>query len=248
MTIIEKLLALYQVDRQLRGLSNRIDSSRQHLRAQQVKLDELESRKRALEDERRRFKADVAGHEAEIKGYDEKINRLREQMNQAKTNKEYTAFLTEVNTFKADRGKIEEQTLEQMSKIDALDVQIVELETALAERQRVRAAAQEEVAQRERDAADRLNELEEERKLKAADVPSEALSEYNRVINLVDDEPMAPVVEENRRRMEYSCGACCMAVTAETFNALMVGQRLVTCSNCGVILYVEPALADSIRK
>jgi hypothetical protein len=248
MTIIDKLMTLYQVDKQLRGLTNRIESSKQYLRAQQAKLDDLETKRRALDDQRRRLRAEVANHEAEIKGYDEKINHLREQMNQAKTNKEYTAFLTEVNTFKADRGKIEEQTLEQMGKIDALETQIAELDVAIAERRKMSEAAEADVKQREQDASERLEELKREREQKAAEVPSDALAEYGRVAKLVEDDPMAPVVEENRRRMEYSCGACYMAVTAETFNALMVGQRLVTCSNCGVILYIEPELAESIRK
>ncbi len=190
----------------------------------------------------------MANHETEIKGYDEKIAHLREQMNQAKTNKEYTAFLTEVNTYKVDRGKIEEATLGQMDKIEGLDTKIADLAAAIVEREKVRAAAEKEVARRQQDAADRLNELRQERELKAADVPRDMLAEYGRVQNYVGEEAMAPVIEENRRRMEYSCGACCMSITAETFNALMLGQRLVTCTTCGVILYVETELADSMRK
>jgi uncharacterized protein len=248
MTIMDKLLALYQVDKQLRGLTGRIDSSKQHLRAQEGKILDLETQKSGLEEERLHLKAEVANHETEIKGYDEKVAHLREQMNQAKTNKEYTAFLTEVNTYKVDRGKIEEATLGQMDKIERLDAKIEELVAAITEREKMRAAAKQEVARREKDASERLNELRQERELKATEVPKDTLAEYGRVQDYVGEEAMAPVIEENRRRMEYSCGACCMSITAETFNALMLGQRLVTCTTCGVILYVETALADSMRK
>ena len=246
--MMEKLRALHEVDKQLRGLRGRIESSQRRLRMQQEKLNKLEQEKQALEQHRQQVKARIANMEAEIKALDEKISSLREKMNLAKTNKEYTAFLTEVNTHKADRGRIEEDALKEMTAVEEMNEKISALDEQISERNRLKTAAENELNQRQQDAAERLAELEKERKVKAAEVPGEALAEYERLCRQFDGDAMAAIVEDNRKRMEYSCGSCYMSVTAETFNALMVGEKLVTCTSCGVILYVEPELAESMKK
>ncbi|MCK4873208.1 MAG: hypothetical protein KAS72_10825 [Phycisphaerales bacterium] len=248
MPLIEKLLALYRVDQQLRGLTGRITSAERYLRAQQSKLSELLASKDELLSRQRQLKATVANNEAEIKGYDERVTHLRDQMNLAKTSKEYNAFLTEVSTFKADRGAIEEKTLEDMSRIESIEAEVASLDELIGDREKVKAVAEADLTQRQADAAERLAELRAERTEKLRGIPATPLAEYEHLLEDTDGEPMATIVEENRRRMEYSCGACYMALTAETCNALMVGEKLVCCHNCGVILYIENELADAIRK
>jgi predicted nucleic acid-binding Zn-ribbon protein len=247
MSVHDQLLALYRVDQQISGLSGRIDSAKRHLRTQETKLAELTRTKEDLLSRQRQLKATVANYEAEIKGFDAKIAHLRDQMNEAKTNREYTAFLTEMNTFKTDRGAIEESALEEMSRVEAIEAEVLKIDELVLERTKLRDLAVKEVQKREADAADRLAELRAERELKAQEVPFAQREQYELARRDLE-EPMAPIVEVNRRRMEFSCGACYMALTAETFNSLMVGTKAVQCETCGVILYVEPELAETLRK
>jgi len=56
---------------------------------------------------------------------------------------------------------------------------------------------------------------------------------------------MAPVHEEDRRRMEYCCGGCFMQIPVEKVNLLARGDTLVTCGSCARILYFEAALKET---
>jgi len=120
MGLNDALRELNLVDQQLRGLESRLSGAKRHAHAQQLKLDQLQQQADELRDQLKHSQANAAGLENEIASADAKINRLREQMNAVKTNKEYSAMLVEVNTLKADRGKIEEQALEEMARADVL--------------------------------------------------------------------------------------------------------------------------------
>lgn len=245
MDVTNRLLRVYQLDRQLAGLQSRLRAAERFLEEQTRQLQAVEAKRNALLAQNKQISASVANQEMEIKGTDERIEHLREQMNQARTNKEYKAFLTEINLLKADRGKVEEEALGQMAKADELKSQIAELDRARAERQRMRGVAETERDARKAEIADRLSQLQAERVQAAQDVPGEVLSQYERLHELREEDAMAPVEITDRRRHEYNCGACMMSLPMEVSISLLSG-KLTTCSNCQCILYLPPEAADAI--
>src|SRR6266480_1588752 len=54
----------------------------------------------------------------DLKSRDAHIDKLRTQQQNAKNNKEYQAFLVEINTEKVDRNKIEEEVLKLMEQTE----------------------------------------------------------------------------------------------------------------------------------
>jgi len=166
-------------------------------------------------------------------------------MNNARTNKDYKAFLTEVNLLKTDKSKDEEEALAQMTKADELKVQIAELDTQHAEREKVQQVAETDCAARKAEIADRLEQMTRERAAAAAEVPAEVLTHYNRLFELRDEDAMAPVEITDRKRHEYNCGACMMSVPMETSISLL-GGKLTMCSNCQCILYLPAAAAEAL--
>src|SRR3954469_19618533 len=104
MSVTESLLRVFRVDQQLQGLQSRLRAAERFLGEQTKQLQTLDSKREALASQLKQSQVAVANHEGEMARIDARIEQLREQMNAARTNKEYKAFLTEVNTLKADRS------------------------------------------------------------------------------------------------------------------------------------------------
>lgn len=247
MSVTEKLLRVFRVDQQLGGLQSRLHAAERFLNEQTRQLQEIESKRTQLEGQLKQIQVGVSDHEGEMARLDAKMEKLREQMNSAKTNKEYKAFLTELNTFKADRSSLETEALEQMTKADALKKQVADLEAQRAERDKVRQVAAAERDARAEEIKDRLNQLKAERDKLVAEVPADAMKLYLDLVRTKGDEVMAPVEELDRRHHEYHCGSCQMTLPIETVAALIKSQVVTRCVSCGCILYIEKETAATVQ-
>lgn len=246
MNVTAKLVRLHRVESQIRGLTGRLKAAEAYLQTQKSQITTLSQQRESVAKQLRQLEATVHNNETEISSIDARIAKLREQMNSAKTNKEYVAFNTEVGTLKADRSLIEERALGSMSRLDDLRAEIGRIDAALAEREQVRSVAQGDRDQREAEIRDRLHELKQEREQVAAEVPPDALKRFEERARIhPEDDLMAPLEEYDRRNMEYACGACQVLLPIEKLNGLLGRGDLTTCSNCGVILYLEDALREA---
>ncbi len=246
MTINESLHALFLVDQQVRGLESRLDGARRHVRVQQIKIDQLTQQRDEILNQLKQAQAHGGSLENEISAIDERIDKLRSQMNTAKTNKEYSAFLVEVNTFKAEKGKLEDQLLEQMSRVEGFQAELQAIEQQLAEQQRIKLVADKELDERTAEVSEQLNALKADREKAADAVNPEPLSVFERLVETYEGEAMAPVIEEDRRRMEYTCGGCYMQIPVEKVNLLATQDVLVRCPSCSRILFLESELKASM--
>jgi len=245
MDITSRLLRVYQLDRQLAGLQSRLRTAERFLDEQTGQLKALDAKRAAVALQSKQIAASVANQENDIRSTEERLEHLREQMNNARTNKEYKGFLTEVNLLKADKAKVEEEALAQMTRADELKEQLVQLDAQRDERERMRAVAETDCATRKAEIADRLEALTKERAKAAAEVSADVLSQYERLFELRDEDAMAPVEIADRKRHEYNCGACMMSLPMETSISLLSG-KLTICSNCQCILYLPAEAAEAI--
>ncbi len=239
MTVTGKLVRVYQVDKQIRGLRSRLTAAERFLNEQNRVLGELATRKTAVEGQLRQLTASASNEEGEVARVSERIEELRERMNNARTNKEYKALLTEVNTLKEQRGTHEDGAISRLEQIDKLKAQLAEIEGQHAERTRMREVAESERQQREDEIRDRLKALEGEREDVVSDVPAEALRSYQELVEQREDEAMAPIEIADRKRHEFTCGSCMMTLPVESMSALLSHGSLTRCVSCGCILYLE---------
>jgi predicted nucleic acid-binding Zn-ribbon protein len=251
MSVTEKLLRVFRADQQLGGLQGRLKAAEKFLDEQTKLLAQIQARQDTLAAQLKQAQVAAADHEGEMARFDAKIDSLREQMNSAKTNKEYKAFLTELSTFKAEKSNAETAALEQMTRLDELKKQAAELDAQKAEREKVQKVASGERVKRAEEIKDRLAQLTAERATLAKDVPAEDMKVYADLVRRLGEEAMAPVEELDRRRHEYSCGSCQMAVPVETVSALIrgtaPGSPLVRCVSCGCLLYIEKDVAERLQ-
>jgi|CXWL01.1.fsa_nt_gi predicted nucleic acid-binding Zn-ribbon protein len=245
MSVTSKLLRVYQVDKQIRGLRSRLNAAEKFLSEQDKQLKAISEKKILVESQLKHLTATVKNIEGEMARLDARMEAIKTQMNSAQTNKEYKAFLTEHGTHKAERDRHETTALEHMAKLDEMKKQIADLDTQHDERERMRGVAASDRAAREVEIKDRLNELTAQRKIAVGEVPAEALTIFERLLDQRGEEAMASVEEQDRKRLEYNCGSCMMSITVESINGLVSGGKLTRCSSCGCILFMEKEIAEA---
>jgi len=242
-----KLLKVFLVDKQLSGLTARLRAAERFLGEQTSQLSSLEASKQTIESQLKHLGASVANQEGEMARLDARIEQLRNQMNSAQTNREYKAFLTEINTIKADRSKIETVALEQMAQIDALRAQSASIDAELAERKRMQSVAADDKTKRAEEIRERVEALKQERDALAREVPAQVLAMYTSLFARRDEESMAAVEVQDRKRHEFTCGSCMMSIPVETVNRLMTHGTITRCVSCQCILYMDAAATEAMQ-
>jgi hypothetical protein len=242
MHVTERLVRLLRVDQQLRGLTARLTGAERFLAEQVAALERIEKQSKEFESQAKQAAADAANHEGEMKRVDEKMARIRTQMDSAQTNREYKAFLTEMNTFKAERDASEAKALESMQKVESLKTKAANLATQSTERAKVRDVAKAERDARAAEIQSRVDELKAQRATIAAEFVAsdkDALALFNRLVEQRGDDAMATVEVHDRKRHEYTCGACQMSIPIEAVNGLLTSGRLTRCVSCQCILFLD---------
>ena len=246
MTLQDKLHRLFLLDQQLRGLRTRLDAATRTRTRQQARLDQLHTQHAELLQQLTAAQVHANAFESQCKDIDGRTAKRREQMKNVRNHKEYSALLVEVNTLKVEKGKLEDQALEHLTKVDELRKRMDELAGKMEEQKKLVGVADGEVAASRAEVGQQLDEVTAQRNAAAAEVPPEVLSQFEKLADEHEGEALAHVVIEDRRRMEYTCGGCFMGLPRERVNALFrANSDLVTCPNCRRILYADEALKDA---
>jgi uncharacterized protein len=239
MTVTDKLVRVFQVDKQLRGLQSRLGGAEKFLKDQTGQLAALATKQTGLEDQLKKLTAKLKDAEGEVARLDARIAQLRAHMESADTHKGHQAFLTEISTQKIEKEKAEAVALEHMTKSDELKKQLEEIATQKVDREKVKAVAADDRTKRQAEIQDRLDELKRERDKLAADVPADAMSTLDRLIHQRGDDAMAAIEVQDARRHEFNCGACMMSLPVDVVFALTTSGRLTKCSSCGCLLFAD---------
>lgn len=247
MSVTNQLLSVFRVDIEIRGLQSRLEAAERFLGEQTRKLADLGSQSESLQTQIRQLKATTANAEGESERIKVHIDDLREKMNNASTNKEYKAFLSEVNNLKEQRAVHDEQAIEGIEKIEELESKLAELESSKTDRDKVRGVAESDRQKRADDIAEKLAELRTKRDVLISDVPKHAMAIYEELLESRGDDAMAPLEIVDRKRHEYVCGSSMMSVPIEVAASLIQGKLTVS-PNDGCILYLTEEAEEELSK
>jgi len=188
---LEALLKLQSVERQLVEVRRQLKAKGAALELQQKRLEELQGEYKALRQEHQTRQKDIGSFELDLKSRDEQVTKLRLMLNTAKTNKEYAAILTQINTIKADTSRQEEQALRLMQTADDVQRRAEEIKGQIQQTEEhleeIRRTSAEDVAKLQA-----MQEgLEAKREAAADRVPRQHLSIFNRIAATREGEVMA---------------------------------------------------------
>ncbi len=236
------LFRLYQADRKLRDAQGRLDAVSKNVRVQERKVSELSENLRLNQSKLREQQSQSAQFDLDLKARDEKIEKLRAQQQTANTNREYQAFLVEINTEKLDKAKVEEQLLRAMETVEKMAAETAELQKTLEGEETKLEAMRAEIGGRVAELQKEADALKPARQAAAEAVPAKARDAFERLADKFDGEAMSALTKPDRRREEYACSICNMDLVTDVYNKLHSRDELMFCPSCHRILYIPEEL------
>jgi predicted nucleic acid-binding Zn-ribbon protein len=227
---LEQLLVLQDRDQKIKQVQaelKTIPQQRKTLEAQLASsaagLEALKQKGRQVEVERKKLELDVGTRT-------DTISRLKTQQYETRKNDEFQAMGHEIERYAKEIQKIEDQELELMVQADQLKEQV------MVEKKRT-GAANESVDRQMSDLESkaklletRLEELRKERTDLAADVGEDLLNRFERLFASKGDAAVVALEHE-------VCTGCHMKITTQTAVRVKAGKEIVSCEQCGRILY-----------
>jgi len=237
--VLNGLIKLQSIENRLRAAKAKLTRCRRNVVIQENQIRSLSNSLEAKTEEIQLTKIQSDRLELELKIGDEKIARLRASLNAAKTNKEYAAVLTMLNTTKADNSKVETQVLELLKDIEADEAEVVKLQDQIGLLKQTLEQIRKEAEFTAGKLEVEIGQIQAEWDGQAQTIPAESLDIFKRVAETYDGEALAMIDQHEGRTDSFSCGGCFMGITAESVNLLMTGDDIIRCPNCTRILVLS---------
>lgn len=227
---LEQLLILQDRQQKIRQIEGEIatvplqrKSLEGQLAASAAGVEALRQKSRQVEVDRKKLELDVGTRT-------ESIARLKGQQFQTRKNDEFQAIGHEIERYEKEIAKIEDEELELMLQVDKVKVELLgeEMKAGTLKESLNRQLA--DLDDKSKTLTARLEELNKERAELAGKIDEDVLDSFERLFNSKGDAAVVAV--------EHGvCTGCHMKVTTATAAAVKGGKEIVSCENCGRILY-----------
>ena len=227
---LEQLLVLQDRQQKIKQIQIEVEtlplqkkSLEAQLAASVAGVEVLKQKARKVEMDRKKLELDVGTRT-------ESISRLKTQQYQTRKNDEFQAIGHEIERYENEIRKIEDEELELMIEADKLkaDLGVEEKKAATVKESVARQTADLEVKSKTLES--RLEELTKERAEIAGKIDEDLLGRFERLFKSKGDAVVVPLEHE-------VCTGCHMKVTTQTAHRAKAGKEIVSCENCGRILY-----------
>jgi uncharacterized protein len=232
---LEKLIALQNLDTTIRKLEKDLESIPEKRAGIEAEFDRRAFEIRALESRRDEARHNRSRLENEVIDQRNRAERAERNLMSSKKQDEYTAAIREADAARKQISQLETQILEQMEALEqaeaALKERADEIATLNSDREaKLKAFDEETKLQSEQLATSRV-----EREQVFAALPKAMSNMYSRIRARIRD---GVAVAEARNR---SCTACFMALRPQVMAEIRRGADVITCDNCGRILFYVPS-------
>jgi len=240
------LVKLYQADQALREAQSRLESASRSVRIQERRVHDLSEKLKLDQSKLREQQAKAGELELDIKSRDAHLEKLRTQQQNSKNHKEDQAFLSEIDTEKTDKAKVEEEALKVMEQVEKMQAEVKELSAQLDGEKKKYEETKAQLSGKLGELQAEVDRLQPARDAAAASVPRKALDAFERLAEKFEGEAMGSVGKPDRRREEYICNACNMSLVADVYNRLHSRDEMVACPNCRKLLYIPDELPPEL--
>ena len=236
------LVKLFRADLELREAQARLDEAGKNVRLQERRVNDLDQKVKEAQSRLRQQQSRAGQLDLDMRSRDAHIEKLRTQQQTAKNNKEYQAFLIEINTGKVDRGKVEDEAVKVMEGVEKVQAEVTGLSAQLeAERAKLTEVKSQLGGTLAKLQAE-VDAMKPARDEAAAKLPPKVRDAFDRMADRYDGEALAKLTRPDRRREEYSCDACNMELAIDVYNKLHSRDEIVFCPSCRRILYIPEDL------
>jgi predicted nucleic acid-binding Zn-ribbon protein len=232
---LEKLIALQNLDTTIRRLEKELEAIPQRRAEIEGEFDQRAFEIRALESRRDEAKHTRARLENEVVEQRGRAERAERNLMSSKKQDEYTAAIREADAARKQISTLETQILEQMEGLEKAEAALKERADEIATLNSDREARLKAFDETTQEQSQQLITARAERDQVFANLPKPMSAMYSRISARIRD---GVAVAEARNR---SCTACFMALRPQVMAEIRRGEEIITCDNCGRILYYVPS-------
>jgi predicted nucleic acid-binding Zn-ribbon protein len=232
---LQKLIALQNLDTTIRKLEKDQQATPERRAEIEKEFDQRAFEIRALENRRDEAKHTRARLENEVMEQKGRVERAERNLMSSKKPDEYTAAIREADAARKLISGLETQILEQMEQLEQSEAALTERAGEIASMNSDREAKLKAFDEESGTIGERLAAARKEREEVFASLPKAISAQYSRIGARIRD---GVAVAEARNR---SCSACFMSLRPQMMAEIRRGDEIITCDNCGRILYVAPA-------
>lgn len=230
---IEKLLILQERDHRIRSVEGElahIEPERTSLKMKaetaQARLESARAKLKQLETQRKEL-------ELEVEAKNEQIARYANQQFQTRKNEEYRALSHEIELCKESIRQTEDEELSLMEQAEVVQKEIQQAGQSATDTRKLVEEQTARLGMREQNLKKELEQLRAERQKLAAGVDEANRARYDRLVRSKGENVIVGI-------QHGVCGGCHMRVPPQLLVMCQAEKEVVTCSNCGRILYYTP--------
>jgi uncharacterized protein len=227
---LEQLLVLQDRQQRIKQIQTEVETLPLQKKSLEAQLTASVAGVEALKQKARKVEMDRKKLELDVGTRNESISRLKTQQYQTRKNDEFQAIGHEIERYENEIRKIEDEELELMIEADKLraDLGVEEKKAATVRESVTRQTA--DLEAKSKTLESRLEELTKERAEIAGKIDEDLLGRFERLFKSKGDAVVVPLEHE-------VCTGCHMKVTTQTAHRAKAGKEIVSCDNCGRILY-----------
>ena len=173
--------------------------------------------------------------ELELQIQEANIEKLKARQSDIKTNKEYQAYLQELETARQGKGHLEDELLVQMEESDNLNKRLAEQEQSIKAAEVQFQSKERELAQHAAQLDEAIAKLEAERTVVLKQIEKKLLRDYERLKTVRKDLAVVPI-------LHGSCSGCHMNIPPQLVAEVKLEEQIHTCSNCHRMLYLSHSI------
>lgn len=227
---IEKLLILQDRDRRILHTRAELDSIGPQRQVLQGKISTSQADWEAAKLRGNQVESDRKKLELEVGTKKELIERYSLQQFQTKKNDEYRALAHEIELCRRAIHKIEDEELELMECAETAEKEALKAKAAMNQAKKDIEGQIVDLNDREQSLKNELAELESNRDQLSAAVDGGLLARYERLLRHKGEKVVVGIDHG-------VCGGCHMKLPVQLIVSCQGQQDIVSCSNCGRILY-----------
>ena len=227
---VEALLILQERDARVASLSAELESVPRQIAAvegdvatRSAKFDELKNRTRQIEADRKKIDLDVQSKQIAI-------GRYKSQQQQTRKNEEFAALNHEIEHAEKEISALEDSELELMEAYDKGLAEVAQAQKELLSLQEKAKHKKSDLEKRGATVSADLIAAEEKQASAEQAVAEDVLARYRRILKSKKDVAIVPV-------NGGACGGCHMKLTPQTVLSSRSAEHLVSCENCGRLVY-----------
>lgn len=196
-------------------------------KATEEKLSLFQSKDQEL----RNLKRDIKDRELEIDSLSQKIKKLKSELYSGKGGvKELMDKQSDLEALTKNQKKLEDVLLELLEKAEVLESEVHEAREQWSRKEKEKEEDLARQAKEKAEIEEAIEKLKQERKSKADLLPVDLLNTYEKLRRSMMGRAVVEVKKDK-------CGGCQIQIASRKLSEIKKRNSIITCENCGRILY-----------